>query len=73
MSKNSVSTNIIVFDETLDRSLDSDSVDTFMSILESIEDSVNTIIVSHRDIVPELFDRHIRIKKVNDYSELEYS
>lgn len=68
MSRNSVSTNLLIFDETLDKSLDSESVDTFINILESIEDSVNTIVISHREVVPELFDRHITIKKVKDFS-----
>lgn len=68
MSRNSVSTNLLIFDETLDKSLDSESVDTFINILGSIEESVNSIVISHREVVPELFDRHITIKKVRDFS-----
>lgn len=68
MSRNSVSTNLLIFDETLDKSLDSESVDTFVNILGSIEDSVNSIVISHREVVPELFDRHITITKVRDFS-----
>lgn len=70
MSRNSVSTNLLMFDETLDRSLDEDSVNIFVDILGSIEESVNTIVISHRNVVPELFDRHIMINKVNDFSIL---
>lgn len=70
-TRNSVSTNLLIFDETLDQSLDEESVDTFTHILESMEDGVNTIVVSHRSIIPELFDRHIRVFKQRDFSILE--
>jgi DNA repair exonuclease SbcCD ATPase subunit len=73
MSRNSVSTNLLIFDETLDKSLDTESVDTFVNILGSIEESVNSIVISHRDVVPELFDRHITINKVRDFSIMHES
>jgi DNA repair exonuclease SbcCD ATPase subunit len=68
--KNSISTNIIVFDETLDQSLDAESVDVFMDIIGTLETGVKTIVVSHRSVPPEIFDRHVHIKKINDYSVL---
>lgn len=70
MARNSVSTNLLIFDETLDKSLDDDAVDTFVDILNTVEDSVNTVVVSHRNVVPEVFDRHITIEKVRDFSVL---
>lgn len=70
MSRNSVSTNLLIFDETMDSSLDEESVQTFIDILESIEENVNTIVISHRNVIPELFDRTITIQKVRDFSVL---
>jgi DNA repair exonuclease SbcCD ATPase subunit len=70
MSRNSVATNLLIFDETLDSSLDESSVNTFVDILDSIESDVNTIVISHRNMVPELFDRHIKVEKVRDFSIL---
>lgn len=70
MARNSVSTNLLIFDETLDKSLDDEAVDTFVDILNTVEDSVNTVVVSHRNVVPEVFDRHITIEKVRDFSVL---
>lgn len=70
MSRNSVSTNLLIFDETLDRGLDEDSVQIFIDILGAIEDTVNSIVISHRNIVPELFDRHMTVEKVRDFSIL---
>lgn len=70
MARNSVSTNLLIFDETLDRGLDEDSVQIFIDILGAIEDSVNSMVISHRNIVPELFDRHLTVEKVRDFSVL---
>jgi len=70
-SRNSISTNLLIFDETMDSSLDIESVDTFIEILESIEENVNIIVISHREVVPELFERHLTVKKVKDFSVLE--
>ena len=71
MSRNSISTNLLIFDETMDRSMDAESVDVFVDILESMEDTLNVIVISHRAIVPELFDRHIKVKLARDFSILD--
>ena len=71
ISRNSVSTNLLVFDETMDTSMDDDSVSVFTDILESVEGDVNTVVISHRNVVPELFDQHVQIKKVRDFSIIE--
>ena len=73
ISRNSVSTNLLVFDETMDTSMDDDSVGVFTDILESVEGDVNTVVISHRNVVPELFDQHVQIKKVRDFSVIETS
>lgn len=71
MAKNSVSTNILIFDEILDKSLDSEGIATFLDIMAAEEDDTNMIVISHRENLPEVFDRNIRIKKVNDFSIIE--
>lgn len=70
MSRNSISTNILIFDETLDRGLDEDSVNIFIDILTCLEEDVNSLVISHRNIVPEMFDRHLTVEKVQDFSVL---
>lgn len=70
MSRNSISTNILIFDETLDRGLDEDSVNIFIDILNCLEEDVNSIVISHRNLVPEMFDRHLTVEKVRDFSVL---
>lgn len=72
MSMNAVSTNILIFDETLDSSLDAESVDSFMGMLDMVTgEGVNSIVISHRGLAPSMFDRHIEITKVNDFSYLK--
>lgn len=70
MSRNSVSTNILIFDETLDRGLDEDSVNIFIDILNCLEEDVNSLVISHRNLVPEMFDRHMTVEKIRDFSVL---
>jgi DNA repair exonuclease SbcCD ATPase subunit len=71
MAKNSVSTNLLVFDEILDKSLDTEGIATFLDIMSTLEEETNVIVISHRENLPEVFDRNIRIKKVNDFSLIE--
>lgn len=71
MAKNSVSTNLLVFDEILDKSLDTEGIATFLDIMSTLEEETNVIVISHRENLPEVFDRTVRIKKVNDFSLIE--
>lgn len=63
--KNSASCNLLFFDETLDRSLDSDSIDSFLTMLREMENS-NIFIITHRGADPVYFDRTIQVEKRPD-------
>lgn len=69
--KSSVNCNILMLDETLDKSLDSESVDATLDILNSIESNVNVFVITHREVPPELFDRVIRVEKKNDFTTIK--
>lgn len=62
--KNSVSTNILFFDETVDKSLDPDTIEFFVSALESL--NTNCVIVSHREMQTTYFDRILHVVKGSD-------
>lgn len=69
--KNSVSTNLLIFDETCDRSLDDDSISSFLEILRGLENT-NTLIITHRNPDPVFFDRCWFVEKRSDgFSRLE--
>jgi DNA repair exonuclease SbcCD ATPase subunit len=73
LKKNAAVTNLLIFDETLDKSLDPDAVDVFMTILEKIGNHINVFVVSHKDVIPEVFDRSILVEKINDFAVLTES
>ena len=66
--RNSTSTNIIVFDETMDGSMDSTGSDDFLKLLQ-ISDAQNTFIISHNQTVIDGFDDVIVAEKVGNFTE----
>ena len=70
--KNSIHTNLLIFDEIFDGSLDSDGIDNFLKILETASKDANIFIISHKiDSTSDIFDRALKIEKSNDFSYLE--
>jgi DNA repair exonuclease SbcCD ATPase subunit len=70
--KNSVSTNLLVLDETFDSSLDHDGVENLMKILYTLEDDTNTFIISHKgDILDNKFERKIEFVKDRNFSKIK--
>lgn len=68
--RNSASTNILFFDETADRSLDDDSIESFVDLIRTTMNS-NVFIITHRAVDPVYFDDFITVKKKSDdYSVL---
>jgi len=70
--KNSVSTNILILDETFDSSLDSGGVDNLLKILQDIDDQTNVFVISHkREVLENKFKSVIEFKKTNNFSRIE--
>jgi DNA repair exonuclease SbcCD ATPase subunit len=69
--KNSVNTNLLIFDETLDSSLDLNGIDQFMDLIESLDVNTNVIVISHKgDALGERFDRTLKFQKKKDFTKL---
>ena len=69
--RNSASCNILVLDEVMDSSLDSNGTDEFIKIIKSISKNNNIIIISHKsDQIQDKFDRTIRFEKVKNFSKI---
>ena len=66
--KNSVNTNLLFMDETLDNSLDDASLECVMGLLESLREGTNLFVVSHRNTNSDRFHSLIRVEKRNDFS-----
>lgn len=68
--KNSVSTNLLVLDETFDSSLDADGVDNLMKILDTLDDNTNVFVISHKgDVLEGKFQSKIEFKKDKNFSK----
>lgn len=68
--KNSVSTNLLILDETFDSSMDADGVENLIKILDTLEDNTNVFIISHKtDSLDGKFSNRIEFEKKNSFSE----
>jgi DNA repair exonuclease SbcCD ATPase subunit len=66
--RNTASTNILIFDEILDSSLDAEGIDEFLSLIKE----QNVFVISHRGIsVADKFDNVIKFHKIQNFSHME--
>jgi DNA repair exonuclease SbcCD ATPase subunit len=69
--RNSVSTNLLIMDETLDGPSDADGVESLIDILHKTNVNDNIFIISHRgQQFSEKFDDHIRFEKVKNFTQI---
>ncbi len=66
--RNSVDCNILVFDEILDSSLDSEGVDNMIKLLHQAAPETRVFIISHRDAILDKFERVIQFDKKSNFS-----
>ena len=72
--KNSVSTNLLMLDETFDSSLDYEGVDNLMKIIETLDDDTNIFVISHKgDILEGRFQKKLEFYKEKNFSKLKGS
>ena len=67
--RNSASTNLLIMDEVLDGSLDSNGTDEFLKILNNLTQDTNTFIISHK--VYQLVDKFsnvLKFDKIKNFS-----
>ncbi len=63
--------NIIIFDEIFDGSLDGDGIENFMSILGLDEEGYSSFIISHKDeTINSRFDRNLDFAKDGHFSKI---
>lgn len=69
--RNSVSTNLLIMDETLDGPSDADGVESLIDILHKMNANDNIFIISHRgQQFSEKFDDHIRFEKIKNFTQI---
>jgi DNA repair exonuclease SbcCD ATPase subunit len=68
--RNSINTNLLIMDEVLDGSIDSDAKDAFFQILGTMTDT-NVFVISHAgDALFEKFHSVIKFEKVKNFSRI---
>jgi DNA repair exonuclease SbcCD ATPase subunit len=67
--RNSASTNLLIFDETLDSSLDNNGIEEFIKIITDLSMENNVFIISHRgDNLQDKFSNIIKFEKQKNFS-----
>ena len=70
--KNSLSCNLLIFDEVLDGSLDDYATESFLNILKSMDKNTNVYVISHKskELLQDKFQQHISFTKKNNFSRM---
>lgn len=69
--KNSISTNLLVLDETFDASLDQDGIENLTKIINSLEQGTNVFIISHKgDMLEGKFANKLEFYKEKNFSKM---
>jgi len=67
--KNSVNTNLLVFDEVGDSSMDGEGTDVLWDIIDQLTDS-NVFVISHKTSNIDKFTSHIHFEKTGNFSKI---
>jgi DNA repair exonuclease SbcCD ATPase subunit len=68
--KNSVNTNLVVFDELFDSSLDQAGMDLSINLLYGLKDS-NVFVISHRESIADKFVSTVKFTKKNNFTIID--
>jgi DNA repair exonuclease SbcCD ATPase subunit len=69
--RNSVSTNLLILDETLDGAMDGAGVENLIDTLHNLNNNDNIFVISHRgEQFGDKFDSHIRFEKIKNFSQI---
>ena len=68
--KNSVSTNLLILDETFDSSLDNDGTEALLEILRTLPENTNVFVISHKNQLNDKFASSFTFEKHNNFSRI---
>ena len=72
--KNSISTNLLILDETFDSSLDGEGVDNLMKIIDTLKEDTNVFVISHKTELEDAhFERKLTFIKDKNFSRMKES
>ena len=69
--KNSANTNLLIFDEVFDGSLDTNGTEEFLKLINMFNDGTNIFVISHKgDVLADKFKHTIKFGKVKNFSQM---
>jgi DNA repair exonuclease SbcCD ATPase subunit len=69
--KNSANTNLLIFDEVFDGSLDNNGTEEFMKLINLTNENTNIFVISHKgDVLTDKFRNIVKFKKVQNFSQM---
>ena len=72
--KNSISTNLLILDETFDSSLDEAGIENLMKILHTLGEGTNVFVISHKgEVLEGKFESKIEFEKYKNFSRMKVS
>ena len=70
--KNSISTNLLILDDTFDSSLDEAGIENLIKIIHTLGDGTNVFIISHKgEILDGKFENKIEFIKDKNFSKMK--
>ena len=69
--RNSMTTNLLILDEVFDASIDANSTEMLMQILNTIASECSLFVISHKEHLNEKFSNIIRFVKHKNFSKIE--
>lgn len=71
--KNSINTNLLIFDEIFDSSLDSMGTESFIQLLAEEGTKTNVFVITHKeDAFVDKFEKVLKINKKGDFSTISF-
>lgn len=71
--KNSTNTNLLIFDEIFDNSLDNMGTDEFLKIIKYVIKDSNIFVISHKESLLDKFDHSLQFQRKGNFSTLKSS
>jgi DNA repair exonuclease SbcCD ATPase subunit len=69
--KNSANTNLLIFDEVFDGSLDANGTEEFLKLINMFNDGTNIFVISHKgDVLADKFKHTIKFEKIKNFSQM---
>lgn len=69
--KNSANTNLLIFDEVFDGSLDNNGTEEFLKLINMFSENTNIFVISHKgDVLADKFNNTIKFGKVKNFSQM---